>query len=456
MDMTSKNRLGQENIGRLLFSLSLPAIIGQLVNLLYNIVDRIYIGHIEGIGGQALTGVGLAMPIVIIITAFAALVGMGGAPRMAIMMGREDLDSARKILGNASSLLVIISILLTAFFLALNEKLLLLFGASPETLGYALDYMGIYTLGTIFVQLAIGLNPFISSQGFSKTSMFTVLIGALLNIVLDPIFIFVLDMGVRGAALATVISQAFSAFWVLAFLRSDRGLVRLDRKYMGLDGQVLLPIIGLGLSPFIMQVTESLTSIAFNINLQKYSGDAAIAAMTILTSAMQFLFLPLSGLTQGAQPILSYNFGAGRLDRVRDTFKLLLKSALIYTAIFWGFLMVWPGVFASIFTSDREIIDLASWGMRIFMASGIFMAVQISCQQTFVALGNAKTSLFLAILRKIILLIPLIFILPLLTKNKVLGVLLAEPLADFLAASTSSYLFYREFKSFFKKKEGQA
>ncbi len=450
--MEENNKLASESVGSLLFSLALPAIIGQVVNLLYNLVDRIYIGHIKDIGGLALTGVGVASPIVIIISAFAALIGMGGGPRMAIMMGKKKEEEAKKILGNSASSLVFLSLVLTVFFSIFNKKLLVVFGASEATLKYALEYMEIYTLGTIFVQLAIGLNPFISTQGFSKTSMATVLIGAALNIVLDPIFIFAFKMGVRGAALATVISQAVSAVWVLKFLTSGRSYIKIEKKYLRLKKEVILPILALGLSPFIMQVTESATYIVFNSNLQKYSGDIAVGSMTILTSAMQFMFLPLSGLTQGAQPILSYNYGANNLERVKQAFKYLLFSAVIYSGVFLGLILMKPSLFVSIFTKDKEIIEMATWGIRIFMASSVFMGVQISCQQTFVALGNAKTSLFLAVLRKIILLIPLIYILPNFFENKVFAVFLAEPIADFTAASVTAILFYRNFKGLFKVK----
>lgn len=453
MENMKKNRLGEESIGKLLYSLALPAIIAQIVNLLYNMVDRMYIGHIPEIGGTALTGVGVAMPITIIISAFAVLVGMGGAPRMAIAMGEKDEKAARTILGNSISTLFIISIFLTVFFSIFNDVLLKAFGASDESLKYALEYMKIYTLGTLFVQISIGLNPFISTQGFSKTSMLTVLIGAVLNIILDPIFIFVFDMGVKGAALATIISQAVSAIWVLKFLSSSKTIIKFNKSDLKIKKEVILPILALGLSPFVMQITESITSISFNVNLQKYGGDIAVGSMTILTSAMQFMFLPLSGLTQGAQPIISYNYGAKNLDRVRQTFKLLLFSALSYSILFWLFLITKPNIFVSMFTNDAEIISLASWGLRIFMSASLVLGVQISCQQTLVALGNAKTSLFLAFLRKIILLIPLIYLLPMFFENKILGVFTAEPLADIIATSVTALLFYREIKKLFRTAE---
>lgn len=451
MENIQNNKLGEEKVSKLLVSLALPAIIGQIVNLLYNIVDRMYIGHIPEIGGTALTGVGVAMPIIIIISAFAALVGMGGAPRMAIAMGKNDEKQAKEILGSSITTLFIISIILTIFFSIFNNSLLTVFGASADSLQYALEYMKIYTIGTLFVQISVGLNPFISTQGFSKTSMLTVIIGAVLNIILDPIFIFVFNMGVKGAALATIISQAISAIWVLKFLTGKKTLIKLTKENLKVKKEIIIPIIALGLSPFIMQITESVTAIAFNTSLQKYGGDVAVGSMTILTSAMQFMFLPLLGLTQGAQPIISYNYGANNMDRVRDTFKLLLFTAVSYSVIFWAFLMFKPGAFVSLFTADKDIIALGSWALKIFMSTSFVLGVQISCQQTFVALGNAKTSLFLAFLRKIILLLPLIKIVPLFLSNKVLGVFLAEPIVDIIATGVTSILFYREAKKIFSK-----
>lgn len=437
--------LGKDSIKSLLFSLAIPAIIGQIVNLLYSLVDRIYIGHIPEIGGDALTGVGVTVPLVIIISAFAALIGMGGAPRVAIAMGNDDKKSAEEIVGNCLTALLIISLVLTGFFLIFNEKLLLLFGASEVTLPYAMEYMNLYTFGTIFVQLAIGMNPFISTQGFARTSMFTILIGAVLNIILDPIFIFLFKMGVRGAALATIISQAISAIWVMKFLTGDRTNIKIKKKNLRLDKSILLPIIALGMSPFVMQITESITSIAFNTNLQRYGGDVAVGAMTILMSAMQFVFLPLSGLTQGAQPIISYNYGSGNIDRVKEAFKLLLISCASYSSIYCIFLMLAPRLFASIFTNDQALIDMATWGLRVYMSGTFALGIQVACQQTFIALGEARTSLFLALLRKVFLLVPLIFILPKFLSNKVFAVFLAEPVADIVSVIATSIMFYKQF-----------
>ncbi|BDR68146.1 MATE family efflux transporter [Clostridium tetani] len=443
--MIEENRLGTENIKSLLFSLAMPAIIGQLVSLLYNMVDRMYIGHIPKIGGDALTGIGVTAPILIIISAFSVLIGMGGAPIASIKMGEKDDKGAEKIIGNCFVALIIISVILTGFLMIFNEKLLIMFGASDKTLPYALEYMKIYTIGTIFVQLAIGMNPFISSQGFAKISMITVSIGAIINIVLDPIFIYGFKMNVKGAALATIISQAISAIWVIYFLKGNKTNLKLRRENFKLDRNIMGTILLLGLSPFVMQITESFIIIAFNSSLQKYGGDVAVGAMTILSAAMQFTFLPLSGLTQGAQPIMSYNYGAGNKERMKDTFKYLCISTVVYSTLFWLFIMIAPQVFSQLFTNNKDIIDMATQGLRIYMGGAFALGIQIACQQTFIALGNAKTSLFLALLRKVFLLIPLVFILPKIIPNRVYAVFLSEPISDIIAAIVTGILFYRQF-----------
>lgn len=451
MRPAQENELGTKSIGKLLFSLSLPAIIAQLVNVLYNMVDRMYIGHIPGIGADALTGVGVTMPLILIISAFAALVSMGGAPKASIMMGKKNKDVAEKILGNCSSALVLVAAILTALVLLYGEKMLMLFGASENTIGYALEYMRIYAIGTIFVQLSLGLNAFITAQGFAKISMLTVIIGAIANIILDPILIFGFDMGVKGAALATIISQAISAIWVVLFLRSNKSLLKIKKKYLKIELKTFLPCLALGLSPFIMQSTESILIIAFNTSLQKYGGDLAVGAMTILSSVMQFSMLPLIGLTQGAQPIISYNYGAAKSSRVKRTFILLLISAMAYSTLLWALAMLFPQMFARIFTSNAQLIDVTASALRIYMASSLLLGIQISCQQTFIALGNAKVSVFLAVLRKIILLIPLIFLLPLFIENKVSAVYLAEPIADFLAVTVTAIMFISQFRKILRE-----
>lgn len=442
----STNELGTESVGRLLFKLSIPAITAQVINVMYNMVDRMYIGHIPGVGAAALTGVGVTMPVIMAIAAFAAFVSMGGAPRSSIMMGRKEQDHAEKILGNCFVMLVMISVILTVVFQIYGKPVLMMFGASDRTIGYAWDYMKIYSMGTLFVQLSLGLNAFITAQGYAKVSMYTVLIGAISNIILDPIFIFGLHMGVMGAALATIISQAISSVWVVKFLISDKSALKIRRRNLKLDKKVVLPCLGLGASPFIMMFTESVLAICFNTSLYKYGGDIAVGAMTILSSVMQFCMLPIQGLTQGAQPIVSYNYGAYNGQRVKDTFFILLKSCLIYSVVLWAVCMFVPKIFILIFTSDTELIQFSVWALRIYMAVALIFGAQLACQQTFIALGNAKASLFLALLRKVILLIPLIFILPNLVSDKVMGVFLAEPIADFCAVCMTVTLFFRSFK----------
>lgn len=445
-DKKTGNDLGTGSVGKLLLKLAAPAILAQVVNMLYNIVDRMYIGHIPEIGVSALTGVGLCFPIIILITAFSSLIGMGGAPRAAIFMGKREKEKAEEILGNCVTALVVIAILLTIVFLVFGRPLLILFGASENTIGYALDYMQIYVCGTIFVQMALGLNSFITTQGFSLISMLTVAIGAVTNIVLDPILIFGFQMGVQGAALATIISQAVSSVWVLRFLTGKKTKLRIQKKYLHVRAGILLPVLGLGVSPFVMQSTESLLNICLNASLSRYGGDLAVGAMTIMSSVMQICTLPLQGLTQGAQPIISFNFGAGKVDRIKKAFRLAITAGLTYTTAFWILLMVIPQVFVMIFnSSSTELMDFTVWSMRIYMAGLFALGAQITCQQTFLALGQAKVSLILACLRKLILLIPLILVLPLFMEDKVFGVFVAEPIADILASLTTVIVFSRIF-----------
>lgn len=449
--MENKEFLGTERIGKLLFKLALPSVVAQLVNLLYNMVDRVYIGHMENVGSLALTGVGVCMPVILLVSAFAALVGMGGAPQVSIYMGKKDYKTAEKIMGNCFVFLIFISIVLTGFLYIFGEDLLLIFGASENTIGYAIDYMNIYVIGTIFVQMALGMNMFITCQGFTKISMLSVVIGAVLNIILDPILIFNFNMGVKGAALATIISQAVSAVWVVSFLAGKKSGIRLKKENFKVDFRILLPCLALGVSPFIMQATESVINICFNSSLLKYGGDVAVGAMTVLSTVMQFSMLPLQGLTQGAQPITSYNYGAGNPDRVKRSFKLLLISCFVYSMLLWSLVMIMPEKFVLMFNSDPELVSYGSWAMRIYFAVlGIF-GIQIACQQTFIAIGNAKTSLFLAVFRKIILLIPLIYILPNFFADKAMAVYLAEPVADIIAVITTSILFARYFSKTLKK-----
>lgn len=445
--------LGEDRIGGLLFKLALPAILAQVINLLYNLVDRMYIGHIAKVGSVALTGLGVTMPFIMCVSAFAALVSMGGAPRASIMMGRGNREEAERILGNCTSMLVIVAVIVTAVSQIWGTDILMLFGASESTLPYAWAYMQIYSIGTIFVQLALGLNAFINAQGFAKIGMLTVVIGAVCNIVLDPIFIFGLHMGVRGAALATIISQGISCVWIVRFLLGRQTTLRIRKENLRIRPKTVGPCIALGVAPFIMQFTESVLNICFNTSLLKYGGDVAVGAMTILSSVMQMSMLPIQGLTQGAQPIIGFNYGAKKMDRVKKTFRLLLLSCVTFTAAIWFVCMVLPQAFILIFTDQAELIAFTKWAMRIYMAVSLIFGVQISCQQTFIALGNAKTSVFLALLRKVLLLIPLIYILPAFMEDKLMAVFLAEPVADVIAVTTTSILFYRTYRSLGKEKE---
>ena len=408
----NKDFLGTQPIGRLLLKLALPTVAAQLINMLYNIVDRMYIGHIKDVGALALTGVGVCMPLIMIISAFAALVGNGGAPRASIYMGKKDTDTAQKILGNCFSLQIILSIILTIILLIGNKTFLLAFGASENTISYAVNYMNIYAIGTIFVQLTLGMNAFITAQGFAKTGMLSVLIGAVANIVLDPVFIFGMNMGVRGAALATIISQTLSCIWVLSFLFGKKTFLKIKPENLRLHAKIILPCVALGSSLFIMQASESIISVCFNSSLLKYGGDIAVGAMTILTSVMQFAMLPLQGLAQGAQPISSYNFGAKNAERVKQTFFALLKASLTYSVILWACIMLFPQAFAGIFTPDQELLAFTAKALRIYCGALFIFGIQIACQMTFVSIGNAPCSIIVAILRKFVLLIPLIFILP--------------------------------------------
>lgn len=446
--------LGTAPVGRLLFKLALPTIAAQLINMLYNIVDRIYIGHIPEVGDLALTGVGVCMPVILIVSAFAALVATGGAPRASIFMGKGDLESAERTMGSCFCMQLIVSVIITVLTLVFHRDFLLAFGASENTISYAADYMGIYALGTVFVQLTLGMNAYITAQGYTGVSMATVLIGAVLNILLDPLLIFGFGMGVKGAAVATVLSQAVSCVWVLIFLTGRRSVLRLSKKSLGLDMKYILPAMALGVAPFIMQASESVVAICFNSSLLNYGGDIAVGAMTILTSVMQFAMLPLQGLAQGAQPITSYSFGAKNGPRVLKVFKLLLVSSLVYSVTLWGLVMLLPRVFASIFTAEAALIDFTAGALRIYCAVLCIFGVQIACQMTFVSLGKAGSSAIVAIVRKFALLLPLIYIMPaIFTEDKVRAVYLAEPVADFLAVSFTAVLFAVQFRRALKSIE---
>ena len=450
-----KTFLGTEPIGKLLRQLAIPTVIAQLVNMLYNIVDRIYIGHIPGDGDLALTGVGVCLPLILIVSAFAALVASGGAPRASIYMGKQDHDTAEKILGGCFALQLAVSALLTAVLLLWSRDLLLAFGASENTIGYAASYMQIYAVGTVFVQLTLGLNAFITAQGFAKIGMRTVLIGAVANIVLDPIFIYGLHMGVRGAALATILSQGLSCIWVLRFLTGPKTLLRLKKENVRFRPALLLPCVALGTATFIMQASESVISVCFNSSLLKYGDDIAVGAMTILSSVMQFAMLPLQGIAQGAQPITSYNYGARNTQRVRQTFRLLLKVCLCYSVALWAVIQLCPGAFARIFTPNAALVAFTVPALRIYCGALFLFGIQIACQMTFVSIGAAGCSIIVAVLRKFVLLLPLIYLMPRLLADQTMAVYTAEPVADAIAVTCTAILFTVQFRKALRKLDAE-
>lgn len=453
MEQARKNDLGNDSIGKLIINLTIPAIMAQLINALYNIVDRIYIGRIPEVGGIALTGVGVTFPIVMLISAFGVLLGMGGAPKAAIRMGEKNNDGAEEILGNCFSGMIVMAAVLTLFFLIFQKQLLMMFGASDKTIGYALKYLNIYVCGTIFVQATLVLNSFITAQGFARTGMLTVMIGAILNIALDPILIFYFKMGVEGAAYATVISQAVSAIWVTKFLTGNETKIKIKRKYFKMKKKILLPIIGLGLSPFVMQSTNSVVNVVLNSSLQRFGGDLAVGAMTICGSIIQVLQMPVFGLAQGVQPIVSFNYGARNIDRVKKAFKILIIMGVGYCGTAWLIEILFPAMFVKLFTEDEELIKFTVWALNIYGAGLFMMGVQVPCQQTFVALGEAKVSLILSLLKKIILLVPFALIFPFFFENKVFAVFLAEPVAGIMAASITATVFSFRFPKLLKRRE---
>ena len=455
MASNAKQDMGTGSVKKLMLKMAVPALVGQVVNLLYNVVDRIYIGHIPEVGGTALTGVGLFSPILMLITAFAMMAGSGGAPRAAIAMGQGDKEKAEKIMANCFTVLLGFAVVLTVVFYFACPTLLRLFGASDATLPYAVEYGRIYILGSISVLIVMGMNTFITTQGFASMSMLTTVIGAVINIVLDPILIFNFDMGVAGAAYATVISQIVSAAWILLFLTGKKTILKLKLKNMKLVKSIIMPCLGLGISTFVMLSTESILSISFTSSLAKFGGDVAVGAMTVLTSINQLITMPLSGVCQGGQPLISFNYGAKKYDRVKEAFFCQFGVCVTYTTLFWLALMFAPNFFAGIFTSDVALVDYTAWALKIFLACGFSVGFQISCQQAFMALGQAKISLVMALLRKVILLIPMIFILPLFFADKAFAVFLAEPVSDIIAAAVTTFMFFRFFRKMLKEGKAQ-
>ena len=439
-------RLGTAPLVPLIFSLALPTALAQLVNMLYNIVDRIYVGHIPGSGSLALAGLGVTYPIIVLITAFSNLIGMGGAPRASVAMGRGDYKTAEKILGNCITLLIVLSVVLSVVFTIYGEPVLRAFGASENTLPYAMAYLRIYLMGTIFVQFTLGMTPFITNQGFAKTSMATTCIGAVCNIVLDPVFIYGFNMGVEGAAIATILSQAVSAVWVLIFFTGKRSVLRIRKENLIPAGRTLALVLSLGVSPFLMTATECVIQLAFNTGAATYGGDSAVAIMSILFSVAQIANLPVQGFCQGAQPVVGFNFGARKLERVRQAFKIMLAVSMGVTTVVVGAVEIAPQLFLGLFSSDAELIALGTAPLRIYMLGFFFMGAQLACQQTFLGLGEAKISMFIALLRKVILLLPLSLVIPrvfgALGLSQLVGLYVAEPVSDIISASTCTILFF--------------
>ena len=448
-------QLASAPVTPLLLRLAIPTILAQLVNLLYNIVDRIYIGHMPVVGDIALTGVGLCFPVIYLLSAFAALLGQGGAPRAAIAMGRGDNDEAERILGTCFTSLIVTALLLTAAFQLWGEELLWLFGASEDTIGYALPYMRVYAAGSLFVMLALGMNLFITTQGYTTFSMITVVIGAVLNIVLDPVFIYAFDMGVAGAAWATILSQAVSAAFAVAFFFGKRTKLRLKKAYLLPKPRILGPVLALGFAPFVMQATEALVNVAFNSSLQAYGGDIPVGCMTVSSTIMQMFWLPSQGIGQGAQPIISYNFGAGNIERVRKAFMTMLVVSIIFIGAGWLAVMLFPGFFIRIFNDSPALMEMGTWTLRVYLAAFFLMALQMSIQQVFVSVGRAKSAVVVASVRKLVLLVPLIYILPHFFEDKVFAVFLAEPVSDFFSVLTATILFLATMRGMLwgKKKE---
>ena len=452
-----KELLGKAPVGRLLLKLAIPTVVAQLINMLYNIVDRIYIGHMPADVQAALTGLGVCMPLILLVSAFAALIANGGAPRASIYMGRADRESAERTLGNCFVTQIIISVLLTAILLIFNEQLVWLFGASEKTIGYATDYMNIYAVGTIFVQLTLGMNAFITAQGFATTGMLSVLIGAVANIALDPLFIYAFGMGVQGAALATIISQAASCAWVLLFLFGKKTMLKIKPQFFKLKAGIILPSLALGFSTFVMQASESIILICFNSSLQTYGGDIAVGAMTVLSSVMQFAMLPLQGLGQGAQPIISYNYGAKNAGRVKKAFKMLLIASLCYSVTLWALVMAVPQAFVMMFNTNEDLVAYTVPALRIYLGVLLLFGVQVACQMTFTSMGNALASVIVAVVRKFVLLLPLIYIMPLIyTADKATAVFMAEPVADTIAVLFTAILFFFQFRRFLRKMNASA
>ncbi len=428
----TKNDFSKGNIVGNILKLAVPMTLAQLINVLYNIIDRIYIGRIPEDATLALTGLGLCLPIISMVIAFANLFGMGGAPLCSIERGRGNEEEAEKIMGNSFVLLIVSGILLTALGLIFKKPMLYLFGASDKTYPFADQYLSIYLLGSVFVMIGLGMNSFINSQGFGTIGMMTVLVGAAANIVLDPIFIFALDMGVRGAALATIISQFLSALWIVFFLIGKKTILRLKLSAFRLKRYRVKSITALGMSGFTMSVTNSLVQIMYNSSLQHYGGDLYVGIMTVINSVREVISMPVNGLTNGSQPVMGFNYGAGEYKRVKQAIKFTSVVAIVYTTFMWIMVHSFPEFFIRIFNQDGELLEAGIPSMRIYYFGFFLMSLQFAGQSVFVALGKARRAVFFSIFRKVVIVIPLILLLPVILGNGAFGVLMAEPISNLI------------------------
>lgn len=438
--MNKQTRLGEEKIGKLLRVFSIPAIAGMVVNMLYNIIDRMYIGHIPKVGNLAITGVGITMPIMTIILGFGMLVGLGTAARVSIKLGQHDKEAAERHLGNAFTLIIIISVIITILGLIFMDPLLTVFGASENTIGFAKDYMNVIFIGTIVNMLSFGLNHSIRSDGNPTVAMLSMLIGAILNIILDPIFIFGLDMGVKGGAIATVISQVVTTVWILYYFTKGKSIIKLKKEYFKLDKLTVLSIFSIGMSPCSMQIAASAVQVIANNTLKHHGGDLAIGAMTIVSSVSLIFLMPIFGLNQGSQPIIGYNYGAKKYHRVKETVKYASIIATIIVVIGWCTIQFIPHVLIGMFNKDPELVGIATNGLRIYLFMLPVIGFQIISSNYFQAIGKAKISMFLSLLRQVILLIPLMLILPKFLELD--GVWLSGAISDFLSAVITGIIFY--------------
>lgn len=450
MEQTKSNDFSQGSVAKNILSIALPMTLAQLINVLYSVIDRMYIGRIPEAATLALTGIGLTLPIVSMIMAFSFLFSTGGAPLCSIARGEGNDAKAEQIMGTSMTMLVLIGAVLTVVLFIFKKPLLYLLGASDMTFPYANEYLSIYLIGTVFVMISLGMNSFINAQGFARMGMLTILIGAILNIILDPVFIFVLNMGVQGAALATIISQGVSAIWVVRFLSGKKAILRLKRSMLKPDLKLTGKICGLGLSGFIMSVTNSAVQMVCNTSLSAWGGDIYVAIMTVLNSVREIISMPVTGLTNGSQPVLGYNYGAKKYARVREGIRFISVIGIVYTLIVWGLVFAIPGTFIRLFNDDPQLLSAGIPALRLYFFGFFMMALQFCGQSVFVGLGKSKFAVFFSLLRKAVIVIPLTLILPYVGGLGINGIFLAEPISNFIGGvacfGTMLVTVYRQLK----------